>query len=155
MRNFTESGIRAVCAVVAVAFTVANAIGDTAMCKKSSFDFKRAWDEVNEAAEKRLPRTVTNLLVNIEKEAVAASRWPCAARAFMQRVNAMDELRDAPKEEWLPQYAEAIAEAKERFSEGGLIETNDGYRGAARLKEKTVEEINAERAEREERRKRE
>lgn len=47
--------------------------------------------------------------------------------------------------EWLPQYTQAIAEAKERFAKGDLIPTKDGYQGAVRIREKTVEEISAER----------
>ena len=66
----------------------------------------------------------------------------------------VDEMLIA-QEQWLPQYTKAIADAKERFAEGGLIPTNDGYRGAARLRQKTVEEISAERKDREERRKKE
>lgn len=45
------------------------------------------------------------------------------------------------QEKWLPQYGEAIAEAKERQSTEERIPTNKGYRGAARLREKTVEEM--------------
>ena len=45
-------------------------------------------------------------------------------------------------------YAEAIAQAKERFAKGDLIPTREGYQGAVRLRDKTVEEISAERAER-------
>ena len=56
----------------------------------------------------------------------------------------IDEMLVA-QEQWLPQYAEAIAEAKKRLAAGNLIPTRDGYRGAVRLSEKTVEEINAER----------
>ena len=66
----------------------------------------------------------------------------------------VDEMLIA-QEKWLPQYAEAIAEAKARFAEGNLIPTREGYRGAVRLREKTVEEISAERQEREARHKRE
>ena len=66
----------------------------------------------------------------------------------------VDEMLVA-QEQWLPQYAEAIAEAKKRLAAGNLIPTHEGYRGAVRLNEKTVEEVNAERKEREERRKRE
>ena len=66
----------------------------------------------------------------------------------------VDEMLIA-QEKWLPQYAEAIAAAKARFAEGNLIPTNDGYRGAVRIREKTVEEVSAERKEREERAKRE
>ena len=57
--------------------------------------------------------------------------------------------------EWLPQYKEAIAEAKARFAEGNLIPTNEGYRGAVRQRVKTAEEVDAERKEREAKAKRE
>jgi len=66
----------------------------------------------------------------------------------------VDEMLIA-QEKWLPQYAEAIAEAKKRFAAGNLIPTNEGYRGAVRVREKTAEEVAAERREREERHKRE
>lgn len=59
----------------------------------------------------------------------------------------IDEMLIA-EEEWLPQYAEAIAQAKERFAKGDLLPTREGYQGAVRLRDKTVEEISAERAER-------
>ncbi|MBO5536649.1 MAG: alpha-glucosidase/alpha-galactosidase [Clostridia bacterium] len=66
----------------------------------------------------------------------------------------VDEMLIA-QEEWLPQYGKAIAEAKERFAAGNLIPTRAGYRGAVRLREKTAEEVDAERKERESRAKRE
>lgn len=44
-------------------------------------------------------------------------------------------------EEWLPQYKEAIAEAKQRLASGNLVPTKDGYQGAVRLHVKTVEEM--------------
>ncbi len=44
------------------------------------------------------------------------------------------------QEKWLPQYSEAISEAKKRLEAGQLIPTKD-YRGAARLNVKTVEEM--------------
>ncbi len=47
--------------------------------------------------------------------------------------------------EWLPQYKDGIEEAKERLSKGNLIPTNDNYKGAVRLKEKSVEEVSLER----------
>lgn len=59
----------------------------------------------------------------------------------------IDEMLIA-QEEWLPQYKEGIAQAKENMSKGNLIPTKDGYRGAVRLREKTAEEVAAERAER-------
>ena len=59
----------------------------------------------------------------------------------------VDEMLIA-EEQWLPQYGEAIKKAKERFAQGNLIPVNEGYKGAVRIKEKTVEEISAERSER-------
>jgi alpha-galactosidase len=50
------------------------------------------------------------------------------------------------QEEWLPQYGDAIAAAKERLAAGNLIPTNEGYKGAARLHTKTVEEMAANKA---------
>ncbi|WP_046228195.1 alpha-glucosidase/alpha-galactosidase [Paenibacillus dauci] len=47
-------------------------------------------------------------------------------------------------EAWLPQYGEAIAAAKQRQSAGNLIPTRE-YEGAARLKVKTVEEMQQDR----------
>ena len=57
----------------------------------------------------------------------------------------IDEMLVA-EEEWLPQYAEAIARAKENLAKGDLIPTNENYHGAVRLREKTPEEVAAERA---------
>ena len=55
----------------------------------------------------------------------------------------IDEMLVA-QEEWLPQYKEAIAQAKINLA-GERIPTNAEYRGAARLRVKTVEEVAAER----------
>ena len=53
-------------------------------------------------------------------------------------------------EKWLPQYTGEIARAKARLEEGRkngtLLPTRDGYRGAARLHTKTVEEMQKDRA---------
>ncbi len=47
-------------------------------------------------------------------------------------------------EAWLPQYRDTIEQAKQRLADKeSLIPTNEGYRGAARLKIKTVEEMAA------------
>ncbi|MBC7961260.1 MAG: alpha-glucosidase/alpha-galactosidase, partial [Vallitaleaceae bacterium] len=43
--------------------------------------------------------------------------------------------------QWLPQYEDAITAAKNRLASGNLIETKEGYQGAARLKVKTVDEM--------------
>lgn len=58
----------------------------------------------------------------------------------------VDEMLVA-QEAWLPQYAKAIAEAKRRLAGGKQVPTREGYRGAARLHTKTVEEMEAEREE--------
>ena len=55
----------------------------------------------------------------------------------------IDEMLVA-QEEWLPQYQEAITQAKENLAIGDLIPTKEGYKGAVRLKEKSVEEVAAE-----------
>ena len=52
----------------------------------------------------------------------------------------IDEMLIAEKE-WLPQYKEAIAAAKERFAKGDLLPTKEGYKGAVRLHVKTIEEM--------------
>lgn len=44
------------------------------------------------------------------------------------------------QEQWLPQYQEAIVEAKNRLAAGDLLPTKN-YEGAARLKVKSVEEM--------------
>ncbi|KTD85801.1 alpha-glucosidase/alpha-galactosidase [Paenibacillus etheri] len=51
----------------------------------------------------------------------------------------------AAGEQWLPQYSEAIAKAKERLASEELIPTNANNEGAARLKVKTVDEMMQER----------
>ena len=51
----------------------------------------------------------------------------------------VDEMLIA-QEKWLPQYKEAIADAKARWAKGNLIPTDPNYKGI-RNKEKTVEEM--------------
>ena len=51
-----------------------------------------------------------------------------------------DEMIVAQKE-WLPQYEKDIDEAQKRLGEGNLIPIDPNYKGAARLKTKTVEEM--------------
>ncbi len=55
----------------------------------------------------------------------------------------IDEMLVA-QEKWLPQYKEAIAQAKENLAKEDRIPTKEGYRGAVRLREKSVEEVAAE-----------
>ncbi len=59
----------------------------------------------------------------------------------------IDEMLVA-QEQWLPQYKEAIAQAKENLRRDDRIPVKEGYRGAVRLREKTVEEVAAEQAQR-------
>ncbi|MBI4979585.1 MAG: alpha-glucosidase/alpha-galactosidase [Spirochaetes bacterium] len=49
-------------------------------------------------------------------------------------------------EEWLPQYAKAIAAAKKRLTAGNLIATKKGYAGAVRIAVKSVDDMRKERS---------
>lgn len=51
----------------------------------------------------------------------------------------------AAQAEWLPQYGPAITEAKRRMAAGNLIPTLQGYQGAVRIAEKSVEEMSSDR----------
>jgi len=59
----------------------------------------------------------------------------------------VDEMLIA-QEKWLPQYQKEIKLIKEHWAEETLIPTNNEYRGAARLKEKTAEEVAEDREQR-------
>lgn len=59
----------------------------------------------------------------------------------------VDEMLVA-QEQWLPQYKDAIRQAKENMAGPDLIPVNENYSGAARLREKTPQEVAKERAER-------
>jgi alpha-galactosidase len=48
-------------------------------------------------------------------------------------------------ETWLPQYKTAIGSAKQRLTNGRTVKTNDGYKGAARLAVKSVDEMRKQR----------
>jgi len=48
------------------------------------------------------------------------------------------------QEQWLPQYRGAIADAKRRRASGKRLPTREGYRGAARLDVKSVDELRRE-----------
>ncbi len=52
----------------------------------------------------------------------------------------VDEMLVA-QQQWLPQYTGAIEEAKKRLESGKTVKTNEGYKGAARLKTRTAEEV--------------
>ncbi len=72
------------------------------------YDFKRAWNDVSAAQRKNLPRTVTNKVEEIEREATKAERWPDAARAFLVREEAMRQFTDELPQDWLPAFAASV-----------------------------------------------
>ena len=74
-------------------------------------DLKPLWAEYKAAVEKNLPRTETNVLTRIEREAVAAGSLPDAVKAFIARVNAERRLDDRLKDEWLPALERRVASA--------------------------------------------
>ncbi|MBR4616039.1 MAG: hypothetical protein IKO55_10580, partial [Kiritimatiellae bacterium] len=74
----------------------------------AAYDFEKAWKEVATAQQKGLPRSVTNLVEEIAREATAAKRWPDAARAFLVRENAMGAFTDALTQDWLPAFAASV-----------------------------------------------
>jgi alpha-galactosidase len=104
------------------------------------------------------PAAVCNVSISVQRLAVEAAVHgddKLLRQAFM-----MDPLVGAvcnPKEiwqmvdemlvagsQWLPQYGAAIAAAKQRLETGPLLPTKD-YKGAARLKVKSVEEMQQDR----------
>ena len=103
MKTYFEKGV----ALAAVALSVFVALGGGAM---SGYDFDKAWKEVRSAQMKNLPRTVTNKVEEIEREATKAERWPDAARAFLVREDAMKQFTDGEShpDEWLPAFAASV-----------------------------------------------
>ena len=67
-----------------------------------------SWDDYNAAMRKGRPRTATNVLEKIEREAVAERKWPRAARAIITRANVEKGIRDEDAKEWLPRFAARI-----------------------------------------------
>ena len=74
----------------------------------AGYDFDRAWERVENAQRKGLPRTVTNELAEIERAAVSERRWPDAARAFLVREEAMRQFTDELPQDWLPAFAASV-----------------------------------------------
>ena len=91
----------------AMVFAVSVALNGGAM---AAYDFGEAWRAVAEAQEKGLPRTVTNKVDEIAREAAAAARWPDAARAFLVREKAMQRFTDELPQDWLPAFAASVDE---------------------------------------------
>ena len=73
-----------------------------------AYNYEKAWKQVSEAQQKDLPRTVTNKVEEIEREAIAARRWPDAARAFLVREEAMARFTDEQTADWLPAFAASV-----------------------------------------------
>lgn len=92
-------------AIWAAALAAAVALNGVAM---GAYDFSKAWRVVDEARGKDLPRTVTNKVAEIEREAVAVGRWPDAARAFLLREQAMKRFTDEQTADWLPALAASV-----------------------------------------------
>ena len=100
-----EISVRRGIARIVAALVAAVALNGVAM---GAYDFEKAWEEVSEAQRKNLPRTVTNKVEEIEREATAAQRWPDAARAFLVRERAMEEFTDEQTADWLPAFAASV-----------------------------------------------
>ena len=100
MKNIMSRGITAIATAMAVVSLNGAAMG--------AYDFDKAWNDVRNAQMKNLPRTVTNKVAEIQREAVAAARWPDAARAFLVREQAMKEFRDELPQEWLSALASSV-----------------------------------------------
>ena len=73
-----------------------------------AYDFGKAWKEVAELNDKGLPRSVTNKVREISREAVAVGRWPDAARAFLVREKMMGRFTDELPQDWLPAFAQSV-----------------------------------------------
>ena len=67
-----------------------------------------SWDDYNAAMRKGRPRTATNVLEKIERQAVAERNWPSAARAVITRANVEKGIRDEAAKDWLPAFAARI-----------------------------------------------
>ncbi len=102
MKNFSaKSGIVRMLVAVA-AFVALNGV------TMGGYDFEKAWNDVEAAQRKNLPRTVTNKVEEIEREATKAARWPDAARAFLVREDAMKQFTDEQTADWLPAFAASV-----------------------------------------------
>jgi len=101
MKTHFEKGV----ALAAVALSVFAALDGGAM---AGYDFDKAWKDVAELSTKGLPRSVTNKVEEIEREATKVGRWPDAARAFLVREDAMRQFTDELPQDWLPAFAASV-----------------------------------------------
>ena len=100
-----EFSVRRGIARIVAALVAAVALKGAAMAE---YDFEKAWKDVEAAQRKNLPRTVTNKVEEIEREATKAERWPDAARAFLVREDAMRQFTDELPQDWLPAFAASV-----------------------------------------------
>lgn len=102
-----EISVRRGIACIVAALVAAVALKGAAMAE---YDFEKSWNDVEAAQRKNLPRTVTNKVEEIEREATKAERWPDAARAFLVREDAMKQFTDdeSRPDEWLPAFAASV-----------------------------------------------
>ena len=100
-----EFSVRRGIARIVAALVAAVALKGAAMAE---YDFEKAWKDVEAAQRKNLPRTVTNIVEEIEREATKVERWPDAARAFLVRERAMQEFTDEQTADWLPAFAASV-----------------------------------------------
>jgi alpha-galactosidase len=105
------------------------------------------------------PAAVCNASISVQRLAVEAAVH--GNDMYLRQAFMMDPLVGAvcnPKEIWqmvdemlvaqaiwLPQYTQAIADAKKRLATGKKVPTREGYQGAARLQVKSIEDIRKER----------
>lgn len=54
----------------------------------AEFDFEKAWKKVGALEKQDRPRSLSKAVSRIEREGMAAKRWPDAARAFICRIKA-------------------------------------------------------------------
>ena len=87
------------------------ALTSAAWVMAAEFDYTSAWRDYQTAVEKQQPRTATNVLERIEREALASKRWPDAVRAFVYRAQAEQSFTDEFGEDWIPAFAARVETA--------------------------------------------
>ena len=94
-----------------VAQTMAAAAAFIALCSAAAanYDFDKAWKEVNTFNSYNFPRSITNKLDEILREALAAKRWPHYAHAFIARAEAMKEwVQKDGRVDWIAELTASV-----------------------------------------------
>ena len=86
-----------------------------AVFSADAFDFDDAWKRCCEAIEGSQPRSATNVLAEIEREAIAAKRWPFAVKAFALRVQQEQNVDDSFATDWIPAAVAEVESAPEEM----------------------------------------